>query len=258
MTGTKDEQPLQLLMRLNSSPSVPLLAKQDWSPVPPPDDALWKKSFNEALSPAMRGAWRKAATELVELAAKVGDWPTIWHNIAVLRTWLADTPGAIAAWQKYSAAADSARRCDRGRGTGAVDRSGSSRLGRRAVDGIWRERDGSVAGSAYRQSRALANADRSGTDGNRGSPPPKGAFWLLDRAVPESGKELAPADVPHVVGQAFIVWQADRSRARLELAAYRTQLTDAQAALAEIAGDSLGEQVKEEISDRSAGAAARC
>ena len=71
--------------------------------MPPPDDALWKSSFTLALEPAMRGAWRLAADRLSELAAKVGDWPAIWHNIAVLRTWLADTPRAIEAWRKFAA-----------------------------------------------------------------------------------------------------------------------------------------------------------
>lgn len=248
MTGTKDEQPLQLLMRLNSSTSVPLLAKQDWSPVPPPDDALWKKSFNEALSPAMRGAWRKAANELVELAAKVGDWPTIWRNIAVLRTWLADTPGAIAAWQKYSAQpiplddAIEAEALAQSIDPEAVD----------LVDVLSIEYG--VKEMEVLQARLTANPRalqmpidlaRMGTED---SPPPKGAFWLLSRAVPQSGKDLAPADVPQVVGQVFIYGKQTDRAARLELAAYRTQLADAQAALAEVAGDSLGEQVKEEIS----------
>ncbi len=99
--GGKDQQPLELLMRLNSAPSVPLLAKQDLPLLPAPDDALWKNSFATALEPAMHGAWRQAAENLVNLAAQVGDWPVIWHNIAVLRTWLADTPRAVEALRKY-------------------------------------------------------------------------------------------------------------------------------------------------------------
>jgi hypothetical protein len=248
MTGTKDQQPLQLLMRLNSSTSVPLLAKQDWSPGPPPDDALWKNSFNQALAPAMRGAWRKAAGELEALAAKVGDWPAIWRNIAVLRTWLADTPGAIAAWKRYSAQpiplddAIEAEALAQSIDPDAVD----------LVDVLSIEYG--VKDMEVLQARLIANPRalqmpidlaRMGTED---SPPPKGAFWLLSRAVPQSGKDLAPADVPQVVGQAFIYGKQTDRAARLELAAYRTQLADAQAALTEVAGDSLGEKVKEEIS----------
>src|SRR5205085_1001283 len=65
-------------------------------------DALWKNNFNTAMEPALQGAWRLAATNLVALAAKVGDWPVIWHNIAVLRMWLADTAGAVDALRKYA------------------------------------------------------------------------------------------------------------------------------------------------------------
>ncbi len=90
-------------MRLNGSTSVPLLAKQDFSLAPPPDDALWKNAYNAAIEPAMRGAWRKAADDLTELAGKVGSWPTISKSIAILRTWLADTPRAIEAWRKVAA-----------------------------------------------------------------------------------------------------------------------------------------------------------
>ena len=89
-------------MRINNSPSVPLLAKQDMPLLPAPDDALWKDSFNSAMEPALHGAWRLSADKLTELAFKVGDWPAIWHNIAVLRTWLADAPRAVEAWRKYA------------------------------------------------------------------------------------------------------------------------------------------------------------
>ncbi len=248
MSGTQDQQPLQLLMRLNASTSVPLLAKQDLPLVPPPDDVLWKNSFNEALLPAMRGAWRKAADDLVALAAKVGDWPTIWRNIAVLRTWLADTPRAIEAWQKYASQAippDDAIEAE------ALAQS----IDPEAVDLI------DVLSIEYGindmeklQARLMASPQglhmpidlaRMGTEDQ---PPPKGAFWLLNRAVPAGGQDLTPADVPHVVGQAFLYGKQTDREARLELASYRTQLAEAQAAITQIAGDSLGAIRNEEVS----------
>ena len=102
MSGGKDERPLDLLSRINGSPQVRLLAKQDLPLLPAPEDALWAGGFNAAMEPAMRGAWRMSAAQLEQLAAQVGDWPTIWHNIAVLHAWLGDTTRAITALRKYA------------------------------------------------------------------------------------------------------------------------------------------------------------
>ncbi len=248
MSGTQDQQPLQLLMRLNASTSVPLLAKQDLPLVPPPDDALWKSSFNESLAPAMRGAWRKAADDLTALAAKVGDWPAIWRNIAVLRTWLADTPRAIEAWRKY--AAQSIPLED------AVEAEAMAQsIDPEAIDLVdVLSIEYGIADPEVLQARLTANPRalqmpidlaRMGTEDQ---PPPKGAYWLLNRAVPESGKDLSPADVPHVVGQVFLYGKQTDRDARLELAVYRPELAEAQAALADIAGDSLGAKGQEEVS----------
>src|SRR5689334_21695029 len=40
--GGKDQKPLELLVRINGSSSIPLLAKQDLPLLPAPEDALWK------------------------------------------------------------------------------------------------------------------------------------------------------------------------------------------------------------------------
>ncbi len=84
--------------------------------------------------------------------------------------------------------------------------------------------------------------------GGEDEPPPKGAYWLLSRAVPESGTDLTPDEVPRVVGQAFLYGKQTDREARVELTAYRTQLADAQQAIADIVGDGLGAAGQEQIS----------
>jgi hypothetical protein len=246
--GAQDQRPLQLLMRLNGTPSVPLLAKQDLPLLPPPDDALWKDSFITALEPAMRGAWRLAADRLTELAAKVGDWPAIWHNVAVLRTWLADTPRAIEAWRKYAAQpiplddAVEAEAMAQSLDPDAVD----------LVDVLSIEyalNDLEVLQARLAASpQALSMPIDLARMGSEDEPPPKGAYWLLSRAAPESGAPMTPAEIPQVVGQAFVYGKQTDRPARLELSTYRTQLQQAQTALTEIAGDSLGAAGPEEVS----------
>jgi hypothetical protein len=248
MGGTKDQRPLQLLMRLNNSPSVPLLVKQDMPLLPAPDDALWKNSFNTAIEPAMRGAWRLAAKNLLELATRVGDWPVIWHNIAVLRSWIADTAGTVEALHKYATqdiALDDAVEAEALAQSLDVD----------AADQV------DVVSIPYTISdfeavlaRVLANPRsvqmpidlaRMGTEDE---PPPKGAYWLLDRGVPASGKEITHDQIPQVVGQIFLFGKQTDRAARLELVAYRTELAQGQKVVSEIAGDALGAAGPEEIS----------
>lgn len=247
ISGTQDQNPLQLLIRLNGSPSVPLLAKQDLPLMPAPDDALWKSSFTKALEPAMHGAWRKSADDLTALAAKVGDWPAIWHNVAVLRTWLGDVPSAIAAWRKYAAAdiplddAVEAETLAQSLDVDAYDQ----------IDVLTLEYG--VNDVEALQARLMANprAQQIPIDlarmGSENEPPPKGAWWLLDRPLAASGAELTLADVSRVVGQAFLYGKQTDRPARVELVSYRTELAEAQTSLSEIAGDALGTLGKEEV-----------
>ena len=102
--GAKDQRPLQLLHAAQrfavdsaagqARPAAAAGARRR---------AVEKRASTTAIEPALRGAWRLAADKLTALAAKVGDWPAIWHNIAVLRTWLAETPRAVEALRKYAA-----------------------------------------------------------------------------------------------------------------------------------------------------------
>jgi hypothetical protein len=245
--GAKDRRPLELLMRLNNSPSVPLLTKQDMPLLPCPDDALWKNSFNTALAPAMRGAWRLAARNLVELAARVGDWPIIWHNIAVLRSWLADTPGTVEALHKYAAQdiplddAVEAEALAQLLDTDKVEQVDVLTIAYGIND--FEPLLARLAASA----RSLPMPIDLARMGSEEEPPPKGAYWLLDRGVPQSGKDITLDEIPRMAGQAFLFGKQTDRAARLELVAYRTELAQAQQVVSEVGGDTLGAPAAEEV-----------
>lgn len=246
--GTKDQRPLELLMRLNASPSIPLLAKQDLPLVPAPDDALWKSSFATALEPAMRGAWRLAADNLTQLVAKVGDWPAIWHNIAVLRSWLADTPAALAAWRKYAGQPvplDDAVEAEAL--AQSLDPDSLDLVDVLSIEYQVGDFEVLAARLAANQ-RALAMPIDLARMGSEDQPPPKAAYWLLNRAAPETVDDIKPEDVPQVVGHVFLYGKQTDRDARLELATYRTQLDEAKRTLADVGGDALGTAGAEEIS----------
>jgi hypothetical protein len=248
--GGKDQRPLQLLMRLNGSPSVPLLAKQDMPLLPAPDDVLWKNSFHTALEPALRGAWRLAADNLTQLAAKAGDWPVIWHNIAVLRSWLADTPRAVDALRKYAAQpipfedAVEAEALAQSLDVESADEVDILSLTYGVHD------TETLQARLTANPRSLSMPLDLARMGSEDEPPPKGAYWLLDRPSPASGKDVTREQVPQVVGQVFVFGKQTDRAARLELIAYRTQLADAQKVVSDVAGDSLGAAGAEEVTSQ--------
>ena len=47
--------------------------------------------------------WREAAEGLAKLAEELPDMPVLWHDLAILRSWLADVPGTIDALRKFAA-----------------------------------------------------------------------------------------------------------------------------------------------------------
>ncbi|MGD9721967.1 MAG: hypothetical protein AB7O59_10365 [Pirellulales bacterium] len=251
MGGGKDERPVSLLIQLNNLARLPLLAKQDFALRSAPDDALWKTSFNTAMEPTLRGAWRLAAQNLVELAAKVGDWPAIWYNIAALRSWLADTAGAIEAWRKF--AAQPVPLDD------AVEAEAIAQLldaeGADLVDLVTLEYGVADFETCLARLLASPRTPQMPVDlsrlGTPEEPPPKGAWWLVDRAVPESGRELTLGQVPAIVGHVLLFGKQTDREARLELVAYRTELAAAKTALADVAGDALGAAGAEEVTTQT-------
>ncbi|MBN2291311.1 MAG: hypothetical protein JXM70_02735, partial [Pirellulales bacterium] len=88
MIARDDQEPLQMLVRINGSPSIPLLFKQDqpWAECPP--DATWKTRFEEAMDPVKQGRWAESADRLAALAEEFPQEPALWRNLATIRDWL--------------------------------------------------------------------------------------------------------------------------------------------------------------------------
>lgn len=237
--GGKDQKPLELLVRINGSSSIPLLAKQDLPLLPAPEDALWKSSFNQAMEPAMRGAWRLAANQLSELAVRVGDWPAISHNIAVLWTWLADRR-ALDAWRKYASqkiALDDA--VDAEALAQSLDPQSADLVDLLSIEYPVKDFE-TLQAKLNASPKSLTMPIDLARMGTAEEPPPKGAWWLLDKPVAKSASDLTRDNVSRVVGQVFLFGKQTDREARLELIVYGTERDAAHAALVEIAGDALG------------------
>jgi hypothetical protein len=217
-----DERPRQMLARVCQAADIPLLLRED----PPlgrcPEGAPWKRRFDDALQPVGLGDWQTAVERLTALAAEVPDSPVVWRNLATLRAWLADNPGCIEALHKYSALrapdADGLEDAVEAEAT-AMFLSGDplgDRLDVLKVD--WTVKD------VERLQEALLSSPRWQpipfdparlSDGE--NPPPKGAYTLLDRAVPASADGLSLETMPRVLGQALLYGRQTDREARLEL-----------------------------------------
>ena len=46
--------------------------------------------------------WQEAADRLAKLAEELPDVSQVWHNLAIVRSWLADRPGTIEALRKFA------------------------------------------------------------------------------------------------------------------------------------------------------------
>lgn len=244
----EDGQPVQMLVELNRSANVPLLLK-DIRPLPScPDDVPWKPRFEEAMVPAKTGKWQAAAEKLALLAQEVGTSPVIWRTLATFRGWLADTPGCIEALQKLAALdvpLDDAVEAEAVAMLLADSPLGDS-LEIKSL--LWTVSDVELVEAVLTsESRTLeVSFDRSSL-GSEDDPPPRAAYELLDRPVPETAVDLTLETVPRMLGQAMLYGRQTDREARLEVVGVMPgDLEEVKRLLEEIAGGALGSEAVEE------------
>lgn len=244
----EDERPLAMLMRIDGSPEFPLLLKQDFNLILAPSDALWKKDFDENIQLAHRGLWLKAEQGLTALAAKTGDWPLICQTLAELRSRLADVEGATKALRKL---AEQSVPLDDAVEAEALAQVYDPETTSDKLDVLGVEYGVSDIDLLISKLMVHRQADRIPDEMLRrddDQPPAKASFWLLDKALPETGVGASRASVPHTLGRVSIYGKQTDREARVELGAYRNeQLAAAQKVLTEIAGDTLGTVREEKV-----------
>ena len=221
LSGGKDEQTLRMIVSLQGSPEIHLVAKENQPLVEPPADALWKSAFLEALENGRAGRWNKAAGQFQALADKAGAWPAIARNIAVLDSWLARRPAAVQAWRTFAAGDVPLDDAVEAQATALLldDDSVTTVDVVRMIYPI-RDIEALLAHlGASRQALRMPGDLRELVPENE--PPPKGYFSLLDRARPESATGLTPDTIPWVLGQAAVYGRQTDREARLELMATR-------------------------------------
>lgn len=235
-TDQESESALALLMQLNTAPGIPLTVKNETLLDTRAGEVPWKADFDEAVSLAGQWRWLEAAEKLAALAEQAGNVPIIWRNLATLRGWMADSPGAVEALRKYSALDVPLE--------DAVEAEALALF--LSKDPLGDEMDVVSAEYSVEDAGALEAALDSAPQTSpfhvdqlpredEESPPPKAGFILFDRAEPESSEELMLETVSQVLCRVLLYGKQTDRPARLEvLEATRDKLDLVQGVLAEV------------------------
>jgi hypothetical protein len=245
----EDRRPMSLLVQWNAEPSIPLLLKGLVEQRDAPEDAPWKTEFDEAHSLASRARWTEAAQRFADLAERFDGEPVLWQNLAVLRAWIADTPGSVEALRKL-ATLDSPLE-DAAEAEAQAAFLSPDPLGDRLEVSLLRY----AVGDAGRLQAAMASAptitqipvDPALAD-DENSPRPKAAFVLSDVAVPEPGTSIGAQNCSRILCQALLYGKQTDREARLELIDVSApDLHRVKALLAEAAGDALDSEPEQQV-----------
>jgi tetratricopeptide (TPR) repeat protein len=250
LAGDRDENPIRLLMRINMMAEVPLLLKQDHQYAECPEGVEWQGKFDAAMALVRRGAWLAACEALDEVDEKHPDQSAILKNAAILSGWLGQRDEATLAWRKYSRANDVPL-------ADAVEAEALAQMfdpqaGQDEIDSMMVTYIVSDTDRLMELLLSDGRVSRMPIDpaelAEEGEPPPKAAFWLLDKPVPDSAADLQREQIPNVVGEMYVYGKQTDRQARLEFSILRDDEFEAKKdSLVDLAGDLLDKDPTEAV-----------
>jgi predicted Zn-dependent protease len=255
IAGDDDPRPTAMLLQLDQSAQIPLLLKDEHLGNKCPEKASFGQQFQHAIDLYNQGNWMAAREAFRQIAAEAPGEPTVLKNIASLEGLLGDIPAAVAAHRRY-AALESPALEDRVEAE-AIAQLLDPTSDRRKIDRLKVTYAVNDAEKLLQKLVSDRRAARMPIDTRRmataDEPPPKAAFWLLDRPLAQTGVDLARDMVSNVVCDAFLFGKQTDRPARLELLLLRSdQFQTNLNTFLDVAGDALGapqhEQVVSQIS----------
>jgi len=242
LAGERDENPVRLLMRINMMPEIPLLLKQDSQYAVAPEGVDWGDEFDDAMQVAQKGAWVAACEKLDELDGKHPKQTAILKNIAILSGWVGQRDEATIAWRSYSQQEDVP--LDEAVEAAALAQMLDPNAERDELDSVavtYEVKDVErlmelLLSNSCVTKMPMDPAEMAGDD----RPPPKAAYWLLDKEVPESGEHLVRDEIPNVLGEMYVFGKQTDRPGRIEYSILRDEQFESRK-------ESLVELVSEQI-----------
>lgn len=216
----EDGHPLEMVLRLNASPSIPTLLKDEQFSAEIPEGAPAKPAFDAAMQDVSQGRWLSGAEQFAALAQLYPEEPAVWRNLAILRSWLADSQGAAQALRTLAGlpipvedAAEALAEALFMSADPLGDEVDQSQVTFTLADP--EQAQAALAG----WTRAVAMPIDPGTlRTSEDQPPPKSAWMLLDRPpVAADASTAEPQHLPHILCQALLFGRQTDRDARLEL-----------------------------------------
>ncbi len=245
----KDNRALELLLRMNLQAGLPLLMREYLLLIDCPTDISWGQRLEEASQLSSRGLWRKAEAILSELREEVGPEPAVVYNLSLVRGWLGQMGSFAAGLHEYAqleVPPDNAIEAE------ALAQLVDPDLKDPTVETVKLSYEvknlDTLAESLVSDKRVEDYALDPKEFGEDEVARPRGTYVLLDRPTPSTGVDLPRSEIPSV--EAFLCLFGKRTdrEAKLEVTTDRGGCFErTQALLEEVAGDSIGELVEEEV-----------
>ncbi|TWU00677.1 hypothetical protein Pla108_16290 [Botrimarina colliarenosi] len=265
VAGDEDTRAMELLMRLNRVPELPLLLRDNLFLREAPAGHPVEAQHDHAQLLASRGQWRRAAELLDELCLKHPDVAELPYNAAVVSGWLGNQEKFVAGLRQFAQivagqAGDSLP--DNALPDDAIEAEAIAQL----LDTLTREPGSDVVRLTYEVADEEGLIDRLTRDKRTAAyrmseselhaldgPPPRHTFLLLDRQLPETGVEITADATPRIVGVLSYFGRQTGRTERLELVTDRDeQIDESLQTLAAVGGDALGAKSDEEVIGESA------
>jgi len=214
---TDDRRPQELLAAMSRSDAVPLLIKDEPPLAPFPESSALAGQFKDAVEPLARGHWAEAALRIEKLAQRAPDQSVLWQNLAVVRGWLGDHVGAIAAFQKLAALEVPLEDAVEAAATAML--LSEDPLGD-AIDVLRLEfpveNADELAGlfSTWKHADIMPLPPGAFAEDEV---PPKMIFWLLSRPTLDPAQDLTLDTAPRILGSAMLFGRQTDREARLVL-----------------------------------------
>lgn len=247
----QDPRPIQAMVQLSTPREIPLLFKDDARFWNAPADAPWRAEYDAAVHIAKGVEWLDASERFERLTQTAADSPTVWHALAVVRGWLGDEPGMLAALRKVSSF-EAPRLLPV---EDAVEAEAMAIL----VDPVFNEdvieeisvtfpiNDIDTLLTKLGSDRRLKAIPIEAIQPDPNQPPPRSAYWLFDKPLAESGKNLTLEQVTTVLATLAVYGRETDREARLIVETYRTDYRRATDSLFEVTGDAIGLSSGEEV-----------